>query len=68
MTRINFQPYTSDQLREIVHKRLEFAEHGAHTSVPQFIDSDAIKFAGMKVASVSGDARRILDICRYVAS
>lgn len=28
------------------------------------MDPDAIKFASMKIASVSGDARRALDICR----
>ena len=35
------------------------------TSVPSHIvDSDAIQFASRKVAAVSGDARRALDICR----
>ena len=35
------------------------------TSVPpHIVDSDAIQFASRKVAAVSGDARRALDICR----
>ena len=35
------------------------------TSVPSYIvDPDAIQFASRKVAAVSGDARRALDICR----
>ena len=61
MTRINFRPYTSDQLQEIVEKRLET---GLLPKDANFLDSDAIKFASKKVASVSGDARRVLDICR----
>jgi origin recognition complex subunit 1 len=32
--------------------------------MPDFITADAIKFASKKVASISGDARRVLDICR----
>lgn len=35
------------------------------TSVPsQIVDPDAVQFASRKVAAVSGDARRALDICR----
>ena len=41
----------------IIQSRLE--------GVPgNLIDSDAIQFASRKVAAVSGDARRVLDICR----
>jgi hypothetical protein len=32
------------------------------------LSKDAVKFAAMKVSSISGDARRVLDICRYVPS
>ncbi|KAI9511943.1 P-loop containing nucleoside triphosphate hydrolase protein [Russula earlei] len=56
MIRINFQPYTTPQLERIVHARL-----GESTDV---LSRDAVKFAAMKVSSISGDARRILDICR----
>ena len=64
MTRINFKPYNSEQLIEIVQKRLEFAQRGLSKSLPSYIEGDAIRFASMKVASISGDARRVLDICR----
>jgi origin recognition complex subunit 1 len=58
MIRINFQPYTTAQLEQIVHARL-----GGTTDV---LSKDAVKFAAMKVSSISGDARRVLDICRCV--
>ena len=58
MVRINFQPYTTPQLEQIVHARL-----GGSTDV---LSTDAVKFAAMKVSSISGDARRVLDVCRYV--
>lgn len=56
MVRINFQPYTTAQLEQIVHARL-----GGSNEV---LSKDAVKFAAMKVSSISGDARRVLDICR----
>jgi len=58
MVRINFQPYTTAQLEKILHARL-----GESTEV---LSKDAVKFAAMKVSSISGDARRVLDICRCV--
>ncbi|KIJ60349.1 hypothetical protein HYDPIDRAFT_117246 [Hydnomerulius pinastri MD-312] len=65
MTRINFQPYTTPQLEKIVHARL----HSSSCTLPPTLQHavltpDAIKFASMKVSSISGDARRVLDICR----
>jgi Cdc6-like AAA superfamily ATPase len=30
------------------------------------LEGDAIKLTSKKVSSISGDARRILDICRFV--
>ncbi|EGN92383.1 hypothetical protein SERLA73DRAFT_172955 [Serpula lacrymans var. lacrymans S7.3] len=63
MTRINFQPYTTLQLEKIVHARLQSAKEGLNE--PQdVISADGVKFAAMKVSSISGDARRVLDICR----
>ncbi|KAI0260462.1 P-loop containing nucleoside triphosphate hydrolase protein [Gloeopeniophorella convolvens] len=56
MVRINFQPYTTPQLEQIVRARL-----GDKSDV---LSADAVKFAAMKVSSISGDARRVLDICR----
>lgn len=57
LTRITFPGYTHDQLIQIISSRLE--------NVPRkLVDPDAIQFASRKVAQVSGDARRALDICR----
>jgi origin recognition complex subunit 1 len=57
LTRITFAGYTHAQLIQIIESRL------AH--VPgNIVHPDAIQFASRKVAAVSGDARRALDICR----
>ncbi|ETN42071.1 uncharacterized protein HMPREF1541_04010 [Cyphellophora europaea CBS 101466] len=57
LTRITFPGYTHKQLMEIITSRLE--------GVPgAIVNKDAIQFAAQKVAAVSGDARRALDICR----
>uniref|UniRef100_A0A1B6LMD1 Origin recognition complex subunit 1 n=1 Tax=Graphocephala atropunctata TaxID=36148 RepID=A0A1B6LMD1_9HEMI len=55
LTRLVFQPYSHHQLREIVQDRL----CGSSTFHP-----DAVQLVARKVAAVSGDARRALDICR----
>ena len=55
LSRLNFQPYTHGELEEIVQLRLEELN---------IFDQDAITFAARKVAAVSGDARRALEICR----
>jgi origin recognition complex subunit 1 len=57
LTRITFPGYTHTQLMSIISARLE--------GVPgNLVDPDAVQFAARKVAAVSGDARRALDICR----
>jgi origin recognition complex subunit 1 len=57
LTRITFPGYNHEQLMRIVQSRLE--------GVPgNIVESDAVQFASRKVAAVSGDARRALDICR----
>ena len=56
LTRLTFSPYTHDQLKEIVAARL---------SGLRVFDGDAVQLVARKVASLSGDARRALDICRY---
>ncbi|CAH1382594.1 unnamed protein product [Tenebrio molitor] len=58
LTRLTFQAYTHKQLQEIVAKRLA----GTNSFNP-----DAVQLVARKVASVSGDARRALDICRRAA-
>ena len=66
MIRINFQPYNTAQLETIVHARLTKSRDGLPAKAPEVISKDGVKFASMKVSSISGDARRVLDICRYV--
>ncbi|EJT97446.1 P-loop containing nucleoside triphosphate hydrolase protein, partial [Dacryopinax primogenitus] len=60
MERINFAPYTRDQLKEIVLSRLR----GGILQAEELMHPDAVQIAAMRVAGVSGDARRILDISR----
>lgn len=55
LTRLTFQPYNFRQLQEIVMARL--------TGTSAF-DAEAVQLVARKVAAVSGDARRALDICR----
>ncbi|KJZ79085.1 hypothetical protein HIM_01236 [Hirsutella minnesotensis 3608] len=57
LTRITFPGYTHDQLMKIIQSRLQ----GVSGDI---VDPDAVQFASRKVAAVSGDARRALDICR----
>lgn len=55
--RITFKGYTHAQLIQIIESRL--------ANVPgKLVHPDAVQFASRKVAAVSGDARRALDICR----
>jgi origin recognition complex subunit 1 len=55
--RITFKGYTHAQLIQIIESRL--------ANVPgNIVHPDAIQFASRKVAAVSGDARRALDMCR----
>lgn len=55
LTRMSFQPYTYRQLQQILVSRLK--------GLKAFED-DAIQLVARKVAALSGDARRCLDICR----
>ena len=57
LTRLNFEPYQHTQLIEIVTARLQ----GLSVFKP-----DAIEMCARKVSAVSGDARRALDICRFI--
>ncbi|KAJ5656045.1 ATPase AAA-type core [Penicillium longicatenatum] len=57
LTRITFPGYKHTDLMEIIGTRL--------ANVPgNIVEPDAVQFASRKVAAVSGDARRALDICR----
>ena len=55
LTRMTFQPYTFKQLQEIVLSRIQ--------GIDAF-EEDALQLVARKVAAISGDARRCLDICR----
>ena len=57
LTRITFPGYTHTQLMTIIQSRLGYVGK-------VIVESDAVQFASRKVAAVSGDARRALDICR----
>ncbi|NXG51417.1 ORC1 protein, partial [Psilopogon haemacephalus] len=55
LTRMSFQPYTYKQLQQIISSRLNGTKA---------FEEDAIQLVSRKVAALSGDARRCLDICR----
>lgn len=55
LTRLTFQPYSFKQLQEVVMARLVSTN---------LFKSEAVQLVARKVASVSGDCRRALDICR----
>uniref|UniRef100_A0A8C9XMD8 Origin recognition complex subunit 1 n=1 Tax=Sander lucioperca TaxID=283035 RepID=A0A8C9XMD8_SANLU len=55
LTRMSFQPYSFKQLQQIIMSRLN--------KVKAF-EQDALQLVSRKVAALSGDARRCLDICR----
>ncbi|WFD36160.1 Origin recognition complex, subunit 1 [Malassezia cuniculi] len=67
MTRIPFMPYTDRQLLEIVHMRLGSGDDAVTKGCPDVFSQDALVFAAKRVANVSGDARRMLDVCRRAA-
>ncbi|XP_077209975.1 origin of replication complex subunit 1-like isoform X2 [Tasmannia lanceolata] len=56
--RLCFGPYNFQQLQEIISSRLK--------GIDAF-EKQAIEFASRKVAAISGDARRALEICRRAA-
>lgn len=64
MIRINFQAYNTHQLVEIVNSRLTTAEASLPDNSQDVVAPDGIMFAAKKVSNISGDARRVLDICR----
>ena len=56
--RLPFQPYTQQQIQTIVKSRLAGIEA---------FDAQAVEYAARKVAAVSGDVRRALELCRRAA-
>jgi origin recognition complex subunit 1 len=59
MGRLVFQPYTREQIRVIVNGRL---------GALGVFDPKAVELASRKVAAISGDIRRALQMCRSAAS
>ncbi|NWZ69608.1 ORC1 protein, partial [Acrocephalus arundinaceus] len=55
LTRMSFQPYAYKQLQQIISSRLKGLKA---------FEEDAVQLVSRKVAALSGDARRCLDICR----
>jgi origin recognition complex subunit 1 len=55
LRRIVFHPYKKEQLETIIKSRLAGLDA---------FDNNAITLVAMKIASVSGDARRALELCR----
>lgn len=58
LTKLHFEPYNTAQILHIVQDRLR--------ALPAF-GEDAIELCARKIASVSGDIRRALQICRRAA-
>ena len=61
---ILFQPYDRTALIEIVQSRL--IAHPKSKAEHKVLAPDAIALAATKMAGTNGDARRVLDACRYV--
>lgn len=57
--KVVFAPYKSDQIEAIVKDRL--------AGLPQVFDNFAIRLAARKIATVSGDVRRALEVLRQAA-
>ncbi|KAM9490986.1 cell division control protein 6 homolog [Salvelinus alpinus] len=55
---LHFPPYSRQELAAIVQDRL------TRVSGEGLIDASAVQFCARKVSAVSGDARKVLDICR----
>lgn len=58
LTRLLFQPYSHPELKEIVNSRFSDLNGG------EIFESNALELICRKVSAVSGDVRRVLDICR----
>lgn len=57
LTRVNFEPYTTTQLVQIIESRLKNVPGG-------IVEKDAIRLCALRIANNTGDARKALDVCR----
>ena len=79
LQRIDFKSYKHDQLKDIIESRFEVdrqdddgekedndeeEEEDEGVLTGNVMDKDSVQMCVRKVASVSGDARKALDICR----
>lgn len=72
MTRITFKPYNDRELVQIVHARLGIQTDGEQPNQPspftqgcqKVFAPEALVYLAKRVSNVSGDARRMLDVCR----
>ena len=62
--RVTFNPYNTSELIKIIEARLrstgDYISDGKYDAITQ----NAVQLASMKVAQISGDARRALELCR----
>lgn len=56
---LHFQPFTMNQIVSILQDRLQASNGGT-----EVLDSIALQLCARKVAAVSGDIRKALDVCR----
>ena len=68
MTWINLHSYTTARLEKIVQACLQCAKMGIGEAGHDVVGTGVTKFASMKVTSISGDARRVLNTCRLIHS
>lgn len=66
---VNFVPYTRNEIIEIVKDRLKDvnlnSDGASNNTTKCIIDDRALLWCASKIASSSGDIRKMLDICRY---
>jgi len=61
LQRVAFQPYSQQQIQCIIRSRLEDLQGYSGGSL---FDKQAVEYVARKVAAVSGDVRRALELCR----
>ena len=61
LQRVAFQPYSQQQIQEIIRSRLQDLNGQSGEGL---FDRQAIEYVARKVAAVSGDVRRALELCR----
>ena len=73
LQRVAFQPYSQQQIQKIIRSRLEDLNisggnvAGSGRDSGGLFDKQAVEYVARKVAAVSGDVRRALELCRMGA-